>query len=97
MGNAEDTGKPGPTWSRDWSYWCTTFAESGCEHNPDNPLSLFITLGGTYQACRGEDICGNLQVDRCARAPLDERLPVDLRVEDLLRLEELLPGDFLSG
>jgi hypothetical protein len=64
LGNAEDTGKPGPTWSRDWNYWCTTFEESGCQHNPDNPLSLFITLGGTYQACRGEDICGNLQVDR---------------------------------
>ena len=64
LGNAEDTGKPGPTWSRDWNFWCTTFDESGCQHNPDNPLSLFITKGGQYQACRGEDICGNLEVDR---------------------------------
>ena len=55
MGNAEDTGKPGPTWSRDWEHWCTTFEESGCQHNPDNPFSLFIQLGGKYQACKGED------------------------------------------
>jgi len=64
LGNAEDTGKPGPTWSRDFEYWCTTFEASGCEHNPDNSLSLFIQKGGSYQACRGEDICGNLLVDR---------------------------------
>jgi hypothetical protein len=41
-----------------------TFAESGCEHNPENPLSLFIQVGGTYQACRGEDICGTIVVER---------------------------------
>ena len=64
LGNAEDTGKPGPTWSRDYDHWCTTFEESGCEHNPENPLSLFIQVGGTYQACRGEDICGTIKVDR---------------------------------
>ena len=40
LGNAEDTGKPGPTWSRDWEHWCTTFEASGCQHNPSNPLSL---------------------------------------------------------
>jgi hypothetical protein len=64
MGEAEDTGKPGPTWSRNWEHWCTTFAESGCEHNPDNPLSLFVQVGGSYQACKGEDVCGQVQVDR---------------------------------
>ena len=64
MGNAEDTGKPGPTWSRDYEYWCTTFEASGCEHNPDNPFSLFVKLGGKYQVCRGEDICGEVVVDR---------------------------------
>lgn len=64
LGNAEDTGKPGPTWSRDWEYWCTTFAASGCEHNPDNPLSLFVRVGGSYQACKGEEICGQVQIDR---------------------------------
>ena len=64
MGNAEDTGKPGPTWTREWETHCTSFAESGCEHNPDNPFSLFIQTGGWYQACRGEDICGEVEVDR---------------------------------
>ena len=69
MGNAKDTGKPGPTWMREWETYCTTFAESGCEHNPENPLSLFIQTGGWYQACRGDgqgddDICGEVEVDR---------------------------------
>jgi hypothetical protein len=69
MGNAEDTGKPGPTWMREWETYCTTFAESGCEHSPTNPMSLFIQTGGWYQACRGDgkgddDICGEVEVDR---------------------------------
>ena len=34
---------------------CMTFEASGCQHNPDNPLSLFIQLGGKYQACKGEE------------------------------------------
>jgi hypothetical protein len=63
MGNAKDTGRPGPTWTREWETYCTTFAESGCEHNPDNPFSLFIQTGGWYQACR-DDICGEVEVDR---------------------------------
>lgn len=61
MGNAVDTGKPGPTWTREWETHCTTFAESGCEHNPDNPFS---PVGGWYQACRGQDICGEVEIDR---------------------------------
>jgi hypothetical protein len=66
MGNALDTGKPGPTWTREWETWCTTLEESGCRHNPDNPLSLFIEAGGFYQACRGDadGICGEVFVDR---------------------------------
>jgi hypothetical protein len=66
MGNAKDTGKPGPTWYYEWSQYCTTFAESGCEHNPDNPLSLFVRKGGWYQACRGDadDICGETEADK---------------------------------
>jgi hypothetical protein len=49
---------------REWETRCTTFAESGCEHNPDNPFSLFIQTGGWYQACRGKDTCGEVEVDR---------------------------------
>ncbi len=63
MGNAQDTGKPGPTWYRDWTRYCTTFEESGCEHNPANPYSLFVRVGDWYQACR-DDICGEVEVDR---------------------------------
>jgi hypothetical protein len=64
LGNAEDTGTWGPTWSRDWEHWCTTFEQSGCEHHPGNPLSLHIQVGGKYQACKGEEICGEVLVDR---------------------------------
>ncbi len=63
MGNAKDTGKPGPTWTLEWETYCTTFAESTCEHNPDNPFSLFVQVAGWYQACRGE-ICGEVEVVR---------------------------------
>jgi hypothetical protein len=63
MGNAKDTGKPGPTWTREWESYCTTFAESTCEHNPENPFSLWVQVAGWYQACRGE-ICGEVEVVR---------------------------------
>jgi hypothetical protein len=65
LGNAKDTGKPGPTWYYEWDQYCTTFAESGCEHNPDNPLSLFVRKGGWYQACSdADDICGETEADK---------------------------------
>ncbi len=64
MGPAEDTGRPGPTWSRDLEHWCTTFEASTCQHNPDNPYSLFITVGGKYQACKGEEVCGQVIIER---------------------------------
>jgi hypothetical protein len=63
MGNAKDTGTPGPTWTREWETYCTTFAESTCEHDPTNPFELFVQVGGWYQACRGE-ICGEVEVVR---------------------------------
>jgi hypothetical protein len=63
MGNAKDTGTPGPTWTREWETYCTTFAESACEHDPTNPFELFVQVGGWYQACRGE-ICGEVEVVR---------------------------------
>jgi hypothetical protein len=63
MGNAKDTGKPGPTWTREWDTYCTTFEQSSCEHNPENPFSLFVQIGGWYQACK-DDICGEVEVDR---------------------------------
>ena len=63
MGNAKDTGKPGPTWTRDWETYCTTFAQSTCQHDPDNPFELFVQVAGWYQACRGE-ICGEVELVR---------------------------------
>jgi hypothetical protein len=66
MGNAEDTGKPGPTWSRDLEHWCTTIEESTCAHNSEtnNPWSLWVTVSGRYQACKGDELCGQYFLER---------------------------------
>lgn len=64
MGKAEDTGKPGPTWSRDLDHWCTTIEESTCTHDPDNPWALRVTVSGKYQACKGDDLCGTYILER---------------------------------
>ena len=66
MGNAADTGKPGPTWYWEWEQYCTTLAESGCEHDPENPYALRVLKNGWYQACQGgaDGICGETEVDK---------------------------------
>ena len=65
MGNAEDTGKPGPTWYYEWEQHCTDLAKDGCEHDPANPYSLRVLKPGWYQACHvGLDVCGEVRVDK---------------------------------
>ena len=64
MGNAEDTGQARADLEPRLGALVHDLRGGGCEHNPDNPLSLFIQLGGKYQACRGEDICGQVVIDR---------------------------------
>jgi hypothetical protein len=60
VGLAEDTGRPGPTWTRNGSY-CTGEA---CENNPDNQYLLWAYKGGTYEACAQNGVCGTVEVDR---------------------------------
>ena len=60
VGNAEDTGRPGPTWMFRGQY-CTGQA-SGCENHPDNQFLLLAYQGGTYQACARSGVCGELAV-----------------------------------
>jgi len=49
VGNAKDTGRPGPTWRRD-GHFCTG-PESGCQNHPDNQYSVWAftaMAGGVY-------------------------------------------------
>jgi len=62
VGRAEDTGRPGPTWTREGHY-CKG-ESSGCENNPDNQYLLWAYEGGSYQACAKNGVCGDVEVDR---------------------------------
>lgn len=63
VGKAEDTGRFGPTWSREGESWCTG-PESGCMQHPDNQSQLNVIAGGWYNACVKGDVCGWVKVDR---------------------------------
>ena len=60
-GRAKDTARPGPTWYRDGRF-CTG-KSSGCENNADNQYLLDVYLGGTYQACAQNGVCGEVDAD----------------------------------
>jgi hypothetical protein len=59
-GPAEDTGRPGPTWTRNGAY-CTGH---DCENHEDNQFLVYAHNGGRYQACSRNGVCGSVQVDR---------------------------------
>jgi hypothetical protein len=61
IGRAKDTGRAGPTWYRDGKF-CAGRA-SGCENNGDNQYLLDVYLGGTYQACASNGVCGEVVAD----------------------------------
>jgi hypothetical protein len=61
-GRAQDTGRPGPTWSVDGKA-CT--GPPGCENNSDNQYQVFAYQAGFYKVCGNKnDICGEIVVDR---------------------------------
>lgn len=60
-GRAADTGRPGPTWSRDGS---PCAGGSGCENHPDNQYLVFAYDNGLYRACGKNGVCGELSVQR---------------------------------
>lgn len=62
-GRASDTGRPGPTWSRDGNL-CTSASATGCENSPDNQYQVFAYENGLYKACAKSGVCGELRVDR---------------------------------
>jgi hypothetical protein len=59
VGMAEDTGRTGPTWTRNGEYcdghWC--------ENTPHNQYMLWAYDGGLYKACVESGVCGSVEVD----------------------------------
>jgi hypothetical protein len=49
VGNADDTGYPGPTWTKVDAGYCTG-PSSGCQVAPGNPFKLWVYAGGPYKA-----------------------------------------------
>lgn len=48
VGIARDTGRPGPTWTKEDGTHCTGIA-SGCANSPESQYQLFAYRGGTYK------------------------------------------------
>jgi len=62
LGNAKDTGRPGPTWTVGGQY-CTG-PESGCENHPSNQFALLVFKSGTYKVCANSGRCCEQPVER---------------------------------
>ena len=62
VGNAKDTGRPGPTWTVGGQY-CTGPA-SGCENHPTNQHALLVYRSGSYQVCANSGTCCTVEVER---------------------------------
>jgi hypothetical protein len=60
VGYAEDTGRPGPTWTHNGSYCNGT----NCDNHPDNQYLLWAYADGRYKACAKNGTCGSVDVDR---------------------------------
>lgn len=56
VGNARDTGRPGPTWTLGDAP-CTG-PVSGCENHPENQYLLKVYKYGVYLACVRNGVCG---------------------------------------
>jgi hypothetical protein len=48
VGKARDTGRPGPTWTKEDGSFCTG-PESGCANSPDNQYQLWAYEHGRYK------------------------------------------------
>jgi hypothetical protein len=48
VGTAKDTGRPGPTWTKEDAGYCTGRA-AGCENHPDNQYQLRVYDPGRYR------------------------------------------------
>jgi hypothetical protein len=64
VGNAQDTGRPGPTWTREPEGTLCTGPDSGCQNHSDNQYALDVYRGGTYRATGRNGAYGQVYVDR---------------------------------
>jgi hypothetical protein len=62
VGKASDTGRYGPTWTKDGKL-CTGKA-SGCENSPDNQYQIWAYESGKYEPCATNFACGSFLVER---------------------------------
>lgn len=62
VGNARDTGRPGPTWTVRGAY-CTG-PESGCQNHPTNQHQLLVYASGPYEVCAQTGSCCTVEVQR---------------------------------
>jgi len=62
VGFAEDTGRPGPTWTRGGQL-CTG-PDSLCQNTPDNQFQLWIFRGAVYTACVENGTCGSVDAEK---------------------------------
>jgi hypothetical protein len=62
VGRAQDTGRPGPTWTNGAGEHCTG-GETGCR-NADNQYHLWVHSRGVYEACAENRACGSTEVIR---------------------------------
>ena len=63
VGRAEDTGRPGPTWTNPSDALCTG-PESLCVNSDDNQYMLWIFRGGKFTACAANGVCGSVFADK---------------------------------
>jgi len=62
VGNARDTGRPGPTWTVNGQF-CTGKA-SGCENHPTNQYGLLVYVAARYTVCAQTGACCTVEVLR---------------------------------
>lgn len=68
VGNAQDSGRAGPTWNRvtdenQAGALCTGKA-SGCANHDTNQYALYAYTAGWYRACGKNGACGSVYVER---------------------------------
>jgi len=68
-GIAEDTGKPGPTWTfidfaTGKTSWCSSAPDAPCDHDPNGTYTVRAYRGGLYRICTSLGACAEVGVDR---------------------------------
>ncbi len=60
VGRAADTGRLGPTWSANGRPCQGRQAGASCQNHPDNQYLAYAYGSGTFRACVGSGVCGQI-------------------------------------